>query len=123
MWSVHGGRIVSRAIAAPKLGSKFWHDPASSQHRVSHHRRLRLIEAPKTSIAIIFSSTNLKCTISSACMMNSFAPPFPQPASAWQEHKTPEGRAYYYNNATKVTQWTKPEDMMSTAEVSCLFLV
>ncbi|GFP52490.1 pre-mRNA-processing protein prp40 [Trichoderma asperellum] len=48
--------------------------------------------------------------------MSSFAPPFPQPASAWQEHKTPEGRAYYYNNVTKVTQWTKPEEMMSLAE-------
>ncbi|KAH6606545.1 hypothetical protein Trco_005698 [Trichoderma cornu-damae] len=48
--------------------------------------------------------------------MNGFAPPFPQPASAWQEHKTPEGRAYYYNNVTKVTQWTKPEEMMSLAE-------
>lgn len=50
--------------------------------------------------------------------MNGFAPPFPQPAAAWQEHKTPEGRAYYYNSVTKVTQWTKPEEMMSLAEVS-----
>ncbi|KAL7901336.1 hypothetical protein HDV63DRAFT_400777 [Trichoderma sp. SZMC 28014] len=48
--------------------------------------------------------------------MSGFAPPFPQPAAAWQEHKTPEGRAYYYNNVTKVTQWTKPEEMMSMAE-------
>ena len=35
----------------------------------------------------------------------------------WQEHKTPDGCPYYYNSATKVTQWTKPEDMMSPAEV------
>ncbi|ORY62108.1 uncharacterized protein BCR38DRAFT_458707 [Pseudomassariella vexata] len=34
----------------------------------------------------------------------------------WQEHKTPDGRAYYYNSITKVTQWTKPEDMMTPAE-------
>lgn len=34
----------------------------------------------------------------------------------WQEHKTADGRPYYYNNITKVTQWTKPEDMMSPAE-------
>lgn len=53
--------------------------------------------------------------------MSGFAPPFPQPAAAWQEHKTPEGRAYYYNNVTKVTQWTKPEEMMNMAEVSSLF--
>lgn len=43
--------------------------------------------------------------------------PYGQPASAWQEHHTPDGRAYYYNPATKATQWTKPEDMMSSAEV------
>jgi pre-mRNA-processing factor 40 len=42
-----------------------------------------------------------------------------QAAAAWQEHHTPDGRAYYYNSATKVTQWTKPEDLMSTAEVCC----
>lgn len=51
--------------------------------------------------------------------MNGFQPPGPygQPPSAWQEHHTPDGRSYYYNNATKVTQWTKPEEMMSPAEV------
>lgn len=47
--------------------------------------------------------------------MNGYGVP---PASAWQEHHTPDGRAYYYNSATKVTQWTKPEDLMSAAEVS-----
>lgn len=51
--------------------------------------------------------------------MNGFAPPSPygQPASAWQEHHTPDGRAYYYNSTTKATQWTKPEEMMTPAEV------
>ncbi|OAQ72147.1 formin binding protein (FNB3) [Pochonia chlamydosporia 170] len=37
-------------------------------------------------------------------------------AAAWQEHHTPDGRAYYYNSATKVTQWTKPDDLMTPAE-------
>lgn len=41
---------------------------------------------------------------------------FAQPPGSWQEHKTPDGRAYYYNALTKVTQWTKPEDMMTPAE-------
>ena len=50
--------------------------------------------------------------------MNGFGSPYGQPASVWQEHHTPDGRAYYYNATTKVTQWTKPEDMMSPAEVS-----
>lgn len=49
---------------------------------------------------------------------DAMASPFPQPGTAaWQEHRTPDGRTYYYNPLTKVTQWTKPEDMMSPAEV------
>lgn len=45
--------------------------------------------------------------------------PFPSPGAAiWQEHRTPDNRTYYYNTLTKQTQWTKPEDMMSPAEVS-----
>lgn len=52
--------------------------------------------------------------------MNGMHPPFPQPgANVWQEHRTPDGRAYYYNSLNKQTQWTKPEDMMTPAEV-CL---
>lgn len=52
--------------------------------------------------------------------MNGAAGP---PASAWQEHHTPDGRPYYYNASTKVTQWTKPEEMMTPAEVSSRRLV
>ena len=43
--------------------------------------------------------------------------PFAPPGAAWQEHRTPDGRVYYYNPLTKVTQWTKPEDLMGAAEV------
>lgn len=49
--------------------------------------------------------------------------PFPSPGlppAIWQEHRTPDNRTYYYNVATKATQWTKPEDMMTPAEVSTL---
>jgi len=46
------------------------------------------------------------------------APPPPPPvATTWQEYRSPDGRAYYYNSVTKETQWTKPEDMMTPAEV------
>ena len=40
------------------------------------------------------------------------------PPTLWQEAKTPEGRAYYYNTVTKATQWTKPVDLMTPVEVS-----
>lgn len=43
--------------------------------------------------------------------------------SSWQEHHTPDGRAYYYNAATKVTQWTKPEEMMAPEEVGFVALL
>lgn len=52
--------------------------------------------------------------------MNGFGGHYSQPPSVWQEHHTPDGKAYYYNNATKVTQWTKPEDLMTPVEVSSL---
>ena len=52
--------------------------------------------------------------------MNGVTPPFGQPPQVWQEHRTPDGRSYFYNTITKVTQWTKPEEMMGAAEVSML---
>jgi hypothetical protein len=48
--------------------------------------------------------------------MNVIGGQFGQPPP-WQEHKTPDGRAYFYNAITKVTQWTKPEDLMTPGEV------
>ncbi|KAJ6783532.1 hypothetical protein PWT90_10762 [Aphanocladium album] len=48
--------------------------------------------------------------------MNGYGGHQAPPASPWAEHHTPDGRAYYYNSATQVTQWTKPEDMMTPAE-------
>jgi len=51
--------------------------------------------------------------------MNGMGGPFPPPgATTWQEHRTADGRIYYYNTITKVTQWTKPEELMTPAEVS-----
>ncbi|KAJ5243129.1 uncharacterized protein N7469_001456 [Penicillium citrinum] len=38
------------------------------------------------------------------------------PASLWQEARNAEGRAYYYNVQTKVTQWAKPEELMTPVE-------
>jgi len=38
-------------------------------------------------------------------------------SALWQEAKNPEGRVYYYNVQTKATQWTKPAELMTPAEV------
>lgn len=38
----------------------------------------------------------------------------------WSEARNAEGRVYYYNTITKATQWTKPEDLMTPAEVGFL---
>lgn len=44
-----------------------------------------------------------------------FAPP---PASCeWSEHKSPDGRTYYYNSITKQSAWEKPDELKTSAEV------
>jgi hypothetical protein len=52
--------------------------------------------------------------------MNGYGGQYGQPPSAWQEHRTPDGRPYYYHAASKTTQWTKPEEMMTPAEVGLI---
>lgn len=37
--------------------------------------------------------------------------------SLWQEARNAEGRVYYFHTVTKATQWQKPEELMSAAEV------
>lgn len=36
--------------------------------------------------------------------------------SVWQELKAPDGRAYYYNPQTQVTQWQKPDEMLTPVD-------
>lgn len=39
------------------------------------------------------------------------------PTSEWTEHKSPDGRTYYYNNVTKQSLWEKPDELKTIAEV------
>lgn len=39
------------------------------------------------------------------------------PPGLWQEARNADGRVYYYNTQTKATQWTKPIELMTPAEV------
>ena len=32
------------------------------------------------------------------------------PTRVWSEHKTPEGKTYYYNKVTRQSGWEKPKD-------------
>ncbi|KAM7222265.1 hypothetical protein V8F06_002292 [Rhypophila decipiens] len=48
--------------------------------------------------------------------MNGMPPPFVPPAQVWQEHRTENGRSYYYNTVTRQTQWNKPEELLTPAE-------
>uniref|UniRef100_A0A8C2UE78 Pre-mRNA-processing factor 40 homolog A n=1 Tax=Coturnix japonica TaxID=93934 RepID=A0A8C2UE78_COTJA len=38
------------------------------------------------------------------------------PKSTWTEHKSPDGRTYYYNTETKQSTWEKPDDLKTPAE-------
>ncbi|KAI9819914.1 MAG: hypothetical protein M1827_006484 [Pycnora praestabilis] len=38
------------------------------------------------------------------------------PPGLWSEARNAEGRVYYYNTETKITQWTKPLELMTPAE-------
>jgi pre-mRNA-processing factor 40 len=51
-------------------------------------------------------------------MMNAYSPP---PQSLWREATNADGRKYYYNSQTKATQWTKPIELMTPAEVGITF--
>uniref|UniRef100_A0A803T0A3 Pre-mRNA-processing factor 40 homolog A n=1 Tax=Anolis carolinensis TaxID=28377 RepID=A0A803T0A3_ANOCA len=38
------------------------------------------------------------------------------PKSMWSEHKSPDGRTYFYNTETKQSTWEKPDDLKTPAE-------
>ena len=43
--------------------------------------------------------------------------PFGAPTTEWTEHKSPDGRTYFYNNVTKQSSWEKPDELKTIAEV------
>lgn len=43
--------------------------------------------------------------------------------SVWTEHKSPDGRTYYYNTITKLSFWEKPDELKTPTEVSEVILL
>ena len=44
----------------------------------------------------------------------------PGAPTIWHEARNAEGRVYYYNVQTKVTQWAKPFELMNPVDVCSL---
>ena len=38
-------------------------------------------------------------------------------AAAWTEHKSPDGRIYFYNTVTKASVWEKPDALKTETEL------
>jgi len=38
------------------------------------------------------------------------------PSLEWTEHKSPDGRTYYYNQKSKQSSWEKPDELKTPAE-------
>ncbi|KAH0509810.1 Pre-mRNA-processing factor 40-like protein A [Microtus ochrogaster] len=58
-------------------------------------------------------------SVMSGMMMSHMSQASMQPAlpkSMWTEHKSPDGRTYYYNTETKQSTWEKPDDLKTPAE-------
>lgn len=47
----------------------------------------------------------------------------PHQKSLWTEHKSLDGKTYYYNTETKQSTWEKPDELKSPAEVKTLTTV
>ncbi|XP_054826217.1 pre-mRNA-processing factor 40 homolog A isoform X2 [Eublepharis macularius] len=57
------------------------------------------------------------CSLPQAATTNNSANEEPsKQKSVWSEHKSPDGRTYFYNTETKQSTWEKPDDLKTPAE-------
>ncbi|NWR42332.1 PR40A factor, partial [Regulus satrapa] len=66
--------------------------------------------SPQTTHAVVSAVQPSSASSSSASEDHS------KQKSTWTEHKSPDGRTYYYNTETKQSTWEKPDDLKTPAE-------
>ncbi|NXA07320.1 PR40A factor, partial [Sapayoa aenigma] len=69
-----------------------------------------LVFHPQTTHPVVSTVQPTATTSSSASEEHS------KQKSTWTEHKSPDGRTYYYNTETKQSTWEKPDDLKTPAE-------
>ncbi|NWI13058.1 PR40A factor, partial [Crypturellus soui] len=65
---------------------------------------------PQTTHPVVCAAQQTTTTTSSVSEEHS------KQKSTWTEHKSPDGRTYYYNTETKQSTWEKPDDLKTPAE-------
>ncbi|NWV35808.1 PR40A factor, partial [Grantiella picta] len=69
-----------------------------------------VLSHPQTTHPVVSTVQQSSTTSSSASEDHS------KQKSTWTEHKSPDGRTYYYNTETKQSTWEKPDDLKTPAE-------
>ncbi|NXD50043.1 PR40A factor, partial [Corvus moneduloides] len=69
-----------------------------------------VLSPPQTTHPVVSTVQQSSTTTSSASEDHS------KQKSTWTEHKSPDGRTYYYNTETKQSTWEKPDDLKTPAE-------
>uniref|UniRef100_A0A182MW53 Uncharacterized protein n=1 Tax=Anopheles culicifacies TaxID=139723 RepID=A0A182MW53_9DIPT len=69
-----------------------------------------------TAVALAAAAANGSIVDPSVTAVAPVAPLTTGVVNEWSEHKTPEGRTYYYNSITKQSLWEKPDELKTPAE-------
>ncbi|NXN16649.1 PR40A factor, partial [Indicator maculatus] len=72
--------------------------------------RCSVLFRPQTTHPVVCAAQQTTTTTSSVNEEHS------KQKSTWTEHKSPDGRTYYYNTETKQSTWEKPDDLKTPAE-------